>query len=443
MYEEVKHINTYALNTKLTVPEKKVVSKAPDTKNSIYKDSSFLDKLSNTAINETKDNKQEDISITKVKSILAEEGFTPKEIDSIKNLKDLKELLISKAKDGTLKIDKNLNNLLGMIGSLLGPKAQQNFADIKKLCDSVLPQIKAAVIKAGSSGNTTDALKSFQNETDNILNENKQAIESLKPENLKLFKAILTNEVKNVGIKVPSELSSKILKEITLILDKYKSENSVIKLNQGLPDVKSSTEIFVKDAKGSQQGDKKSSDDSILNKLAEPDKKSNKIDKATNFMTQFINTKASAKIVSTEKPTIDISNVNADIVKSLKFMQQGDIKNLTVKITPKELGDVIINLTMENGVMKASITASNKEAYNLINSNMTDINAKLQNSNMAVQDLSLNIYNQDTTFFKNGSNEQQQQQANKNTNGKTTGIIETAEAIINQSILNSNVNILA
>lgn len=514
-------------------PEKVPVQKTADAKISINKDSSFLDKLSIAAANSTKEtsttdikaiatetNMQDDNSISKVKSILTDAGFTQKEIDSIKNLKDLKELLISKASDGTLKAGEDLAGLLSSLLNLLGGKASESFTDIKKLCDSVLPQIKTAVNKAVNNGGTVDALKSFQNEADNILIENKQAIENLKPEDLKLFKAVLTNEVKNdvknainnaavsdvksiinksagsevnnvinntavsevknsvnnsvesevkslinnvsanetkdvtenAGIKtsssdlinVTSELSLKIQKEITTILNKYKSENSVIKLNQVIPDIKSTIVAQVQNTNKGQLADKKSFDDSsILNKLAEPDKKSSKIDKVTSFMAQFTNTAAPAKTISAEKPTIDISTINADIVKSLKFMEQGDIKNLTVKITPKELGDVIINLTMENGAMKASITASNKEAYNLINSNMADINARLQNSNMAVQDLSLNIYNQDTTFFKNGSQGQPHEQANHNGNGKTISIMDAAEAIVNQSMLNSNVNILA
>ena len=465
-----------ALNVILAAPQAIGAQKAQDTNTTLNNDSSFADTLGNAtaAINKDKsvvaidsnpsqvndeaisevDRLDKDI-LDKVKSILSDHGFTESEINSIKNLKDLKKLLISKSDDGTLKTGEDLTNLLSMIGSTLVGKAQESFADIKNILDSVIPEIKAAATKFLSSGGSVDALKTFQDETDNVLSSNKQAIESLAPEDLKLFKAALTNEV-NSAIKnvennpansANTQLSIKIKNEITTMLDKYKSETSIIELNQQKPEVKLNVISNTQSLKDGNLTDKNSADDNILTKLVEPDKDTSKIDKATNFMTQFTNTTAEVKTALPQNPVIDIKNVNTDIVESLKFMQQGDIKNLTVTITPKELGTVVINLIMQNGTMMASITASNKEAYNLINSNLPDISSKLQNLNIAVQDLSLNIYSQDTTFFKGGSmwqdQQQQQQQNNKNGNRKMTGILNESEEIADQSSFNSNVNILA
>jgi len=468
-------MNIEAINVSLDAVQTTGVKKVEDTKTTLNNDSSFADTLGDATAARAKDkptlvisdpskvndeaisevDRLDNESLDKVKSLLSDQGFTESEISSIKNLKDLKKLLISKSKDGTLKTGEDLTNLLSMIGSLLGTKAQESFVDIKNLLDSVVPQIKTAATKFLSSGGSVDALKTFQDETDNVLSSNKQAIESLAPEDLKLFKAALTNEVNSATKNVESnpvntantQLLIKIKNEITSILDKYKSESSIIELNQQKPDVTLNVISNTQSLKGGNLTDENSSDDIILTKLVEPDNDTSKIDKATNFMTQFTNTTAEVKTVLPQNPVIDIKNVNTDIVDSLKFMQQGDIKNLTVTITPKELGTVVINLIMQNGTMMASITASNKEAYNLINSNLPDISAKLQNLNIAVQDLSLNIYSQDTTFFKGGSmwqdQQQQQQQNNQNAYKKPTGILDAPEEIMTQSSLNSNVNILA
>nr|WP_246582674.1 flagellar hook-length control protein FliK [Clostridium mobile] len=97
-------------------------------------------------------------------------------------------------------------------------------------------------------------------------------------------------------------------------------------------------------------------------------------------------------------------------------METGNLKDLTVKINPKELGEVVISITMENGKMKASITANTKEAYNLINSNMSDIANKLETSQIKIQNFALNLY-EDTTFFKGegkGHGEKQNNQGRKN-----------------------------
>lgn len=545
----------------ITLPTTQVTSSqaAEPTNTTLNSDTSFADMLNNargasikeksSAVN--KDLKVEDDtkadqfneideeSLTKIKSILTTQGFTQSEIDSIKDLKDLKKLLVSKTEDGTLKTGEDLTNLLGMIGGILGGKVQENFNDVKNILDSVTPEINTAITNFVSTSPVAEAMQTFQDETDKILSSKKTEIEALKPQELELVKAALTNEVNNVVKDPASELSGKIQNEITSILDKYKSEQSLNAINQVRPDInlnavvaQGDTNISIllgsvipeiktavnkvvnsgsttdalqslqveiddilstnkqaienlnpKDLKSFKEGiinevknvvndpdsdilfkvqnevtsilDKYKSqsslskpDDSILSKLVEPDTSSSSsgIDKVTNFMTQFTNTVAPSNTVVPEKPVININTVDTDIVKSLSFMQQGDIKNLTVTITPKELGTVIINLIMQNGTMVASITAANKEAYKLINANLPDISSKLQTLNMPVTDVSLSIYNQDTTFFKDGSRwqeQQQQKQNNQNTNKNTTGNMDEVEAIIDQTLSNSNVNILA
>lgn len=460
-------MNIEAVSVSLAAPENSLSQNVTDTKTTLSSGLSFAEKLGYAKANSSKDksaivNKNseqdntqvidqtdqiDDDSLAEVKSTLSQKGFTQNEIDSVKNLKDLKKLLKSKVEDGTLKTGEDLTNLLGMLGGILGGKAQESLADVSNILDSVTPDIKTAVTNFLSSSPAADALKTFQDETDKILSSEKQEIESLKPEDLKLVKAALANDVKNVVNNPTSELTAKIQKEITSILDKYKSDNSIIKLNQVKPDLKLNIIANSQDLKGENLADKSSSDDNILTKLVEPDTDTSKIDKATNFMTQFANTTTPVKTVLPETPIIDIKNVNADIVNSLNYMQQGDIKNLTVTITPKELGTVIINLIMQNGTMVASITAANKEAYNLINANLPDISTKLQHLNMTVQDVSLSVYNQDTTFFKDGSRWQEQQQnnqsRNKNQSKQTVGILDEPAKISDPSILNSNVNILA
>lgn len=143
-------------------------------------------------------------------------------------------------------------------------------------------------------------------------------------------------------------------------------------------------------------------------------------DKISKFINLMPNNKNSLEI-STEKFNIEELMIRretmvSDIVKAVKYMETGNLKDLTVKINPKELGEVVISITMENGKMKASITANTKEAYNLINSNMSDIANKLETSQIKIQNFALNLY-EDTTFFKGegkGHGEKQNNQGRKN-----------------------------
>nr|WP_243159283.1 flagellar hook-length control protein FliK [Clostridium sp. cel8] len=126
-------------------------------------------------------------------------------------------------------------------------------------------------------------------------------------------------------------------------------------------------------------------------------------------------------------------------------METNNIKDLTVKITPKELGDVTINLTMEDGKMKAVLTASNKNAYNIINSNLQDLSNKINNNDIKVQNFSLNLYQEDTTFFKDESERGQYREEKRRSNHTKIDSIQQDEIPISNSEYYSenNINMLA
>lgn len=147
------------------------------------------------------------------------------------------------------------------------------------------------------------------------------------------------------------------------------------------------------------------SGDGFLKSLISNDK-DNKFSKVSNFMTQFNNIQNNVPVAQNDSIIVNKATFSNDIFKAVKYMDINGIKDLTVKIMPKELGEVVIKLTLENGVMKANITAANKDAYNLLNSNIKDISDKLQDSNIKIQNFNINMYSEDTTFFKDGSDRQ-------------------------------------
>ncbi|EPS46643.1 flagellar hook-length control protein [Clostridium botulinum CFSAN002367] len=171
-----------------------------------------------------------------------------------------------------------------------------------------------------------------------------------------------------------------------------------------------------------------------------------KINKTVNFMSHLKNSTDINELSSNEtlgKLVINKNTMNTDIIKSIKYMELNNVKDLTVKIMPKELGEVFIKLTMEGGIMKANIGASTKEAYNLLNSNMQLIEDKLQNSGIKVQELSLNIYNEDTTFFKQSSENGKNSNPSKSENKADLSSMDEIPEEENISTIDGNVNILA
>lgn len=201
------------------------------------------------------------------------------------------------------------------------------------------------------------------------------------------------------------------------------------------------------DTNGKSNFQESNNEDKFLQDLASGNKNdvSSKLDKVVSFMNGFnkINDLSGLNEVN-QNVTINKNTFVNDIIKSVKFMEQSNMKEMTVKIMPRELGEVIIKLTMENGLMKANITANNKEAYNLLNSNIQEINNKLGNGEIKIQNFTVDIYNGDTTFFsRENSKGQERQSTSGNGKNNISRIGEESEDINSSAVSEeSNINAL-
>ena len=173
-----------------------------------------------------------------------------------------------------------------------------------------------------------------------------------------------------------------------------------------------------------------------------------KLDKVTNFMNDFnkINSEISTDSVEVEAPiNINKNNLVNDFIKSVKYMEQNNVREMTVKVKPQELGEVLIRLTVENGLMKANITANNKEAYNLLNSKLQDLNNSLGNGEIKIQNFTIDIYNGDTTFFSRENSREQRNNSNGNSRAKNSEVLQVENSLnsndeMQNQLEDSNVN---
>lgn len=131
-----------------------------------------------------------------------------------------------------------------------------------------------------------------------------------------------------------------------------------------------------------------------------------------NFSIREVALNQSSKI--SEQPMVRQGNFAEDVIKSIRYMDVNNLKELTVKVVPKELGELVIKLTIESGIMKANLNATNKEAYELLSANFKDISDKLQNNNIKIGEVNINLYEDDTTFFSDDSRKGNFNQEEKN-----------------------------
>lgn len=125
------------------------------------------------------------------------------------------------------------------------------------------------------------------------------------------------------------------------------------------------------------------------------------------------------------------SNVMDDSIKAIKHMKTNDIQELTIKLRPKELGDMNIQLLKDNESMKAVVTVFNKDVFDSINKNITDLKQHLELTNVNIKDVSVQMHsdNRSTSDTFDKAFEQQNRQNNQenmnkqDTNNKRNNIV--------------------
>lgn len=308
---------------------------------------------------------QED-TINKIKEKLKESIDILEDLGSIENI-NKKEVLNELLKKYNLD-DNGLKKILGSFLSL--DENQENINSVEKLKGEIESLLNK--MEGFSRGNSTDKAKNTKSLKKFKGIENLKSIEDIK------------NSLKQNMVSFKEDLDDKSKTEL-------KNKNSF--LSSINSDEKDFLKILTKDPKE----DKAISMDKVhlgLNKLSNL-----KID----------NQEIAKQI---KMPVINKYTFNNDIIKSIKFMNLNNLKELSVRIVPRELGELVIKVSVENGVMKANISSTTKETYQLLQNNAKEILSKLQGESIKVEEFSVDIYDQNNT----ANNSQNLKDRNENFN---------------------------
>jgi flagellar hook-length control protein FliK len=125
-------------------------------------------------------------------------------------------------------------------------------------------------------------------------------------------------------------------------------------------------------------------------------------------------------------------------------MEDNSLKELTVKIKPKELGEITIKLITQGEIMKASINASNKETYDLLSSKIPEIKHALNTQNIKIEDVSID-FNDSFQSFQSGEGNFSREERNSSQNTTKYAAKDSLEATDAEDDLETlnNLNILA
>lgn len=283
-----------------------------------------------------------------------------------------------------------------------------------------------------------DIISKLNEKVNEVLDESQLNLSKVSDDGNSDFKEQIVNLLKAKLLQGESKYNLEPDKAESLTLKSFINDEMQSKLNFKV--------VENADANGKSNFQESNNEDKFLQDLASGSKNgvSSKLDKVVSFMNGFnkINDLSGLNEVN-QNVTINKNTFVNDIIKSVKFMEQSNMKEMTVKIMPRELGEVIIKLTMENGLMKANITANNKEAYNLLNSNIQEINNKLGNGEIKIQNFTVDIYNGDTTFFSRENSKGQERQSTSGNGKNNISRIGEESEDINSSVVSEESNINA
>lgn len=388
------------------------------------------------------------------KSVLDNEknNITKKDVDEVIDVMD----------EEVEEIPENLMEQLSLIISLL-PSIVEKLPNESINSEKVVESINNTFIKETdfvidlgenlivNDKNNLKDIQSILNEFVRVLDEDimpnldnqvlKEDLSKLENE-IEVFNNILSSNIPNSDEKSVVGLKSIIKEKINVA-----ESNSNIVVDKEIED--EVTHIPVVEEEESDNGSefsKKSFDneEKVLNSIINDGEDK----KVTTKFTLMSNNISSSNVEKVEVPkVINRGNMVEDIVKSVKYMTSNNIKELVVRINPKDLGEVSIRIVQEDGIMKANLKASSKETYSILSQNLGDIKRYLGEQNIKIQQVDISLY-EDTTYFKEefqgqafNQDRREKQPFNKEIEANSSLIEDEFEE--NEVDMLSNINMLA
>lgn len=314
-------------------------------------------------------------------------------------------------------------NFIDQVAANMSSDNMNSIASIMELLE-----IDTEILNQGANSETLDKeLLEFlknQGNFDEILGELNIPKDSLQGQDiiskLQNLRNIIENNNENVALSTPeadfieqmvnsSKANNSFGEEMNSEGNKATTLDESLKAANNKSEETGSKEAFI------------SKEDSLLEKLTKGEQGEEKVTRVNDYISILNRNIDTIGTAAVDEPIVMTkSNLNNDVIKAITYMDQNEIKDLTVKIYPKELGEVTISVVMEQGALKAMVKATSKEAVDLLAAGLGEINDKISSQNIKIESVNIGLYEHDTTYFadqQKGFNEN-----NKNSDGKGTNV---------------------
>ena len=123
--------------------------------------------------------------------------------------------------------------------------------------------------------------------------------------------------------------------------------------------------------------------------------------------------------------TLRYEYLSSDIIKNLQYMKSNDIKELILKVNPRELGEISIQLTKSSDISKLVLVVEREEIFGTLKKDVTQISQQLKDLGMSVDDVHIqmkssseNSHLEQSLDFASSSSDKNSDASGKDTNKK-------------------------
>lgn len=362
----------------------------------------------------------------------------------LKELKDkiqeLKEKL-EENPENTEEVNDIIKSLLTVLNNLL---ELNNTSEVK-------PEITTDISNVSLETSGNDSSKVLNQLLELLSSENAKS--SFDSESLTSMKDLLSHiqgqlssDESKVSDKMKDGLSD-IISKLTDMIDDANNNSNVKKvltleemLNKGYSQDQSSNENETNEMFSGKK--ETSKEDKFLNSLLD-DNKDNSVDNKINLFASRTQTVQGQNTV-VRGLTVNKATFTQDLIQDIKYMSTNNLKELTVKVNPGNLGEITIKLIQEDGLMKANLKANSKETTALLSQNLAEIKKELGDQSIKISEVNIDLYNEDTTFFTDGGfgGTLSQEQGRDENKGSTTDTSRNSLGIQNdEDIFENNAEI--
>lgn len=164
-----------------------------------------------------------------------------------------------------------------------------------------------------------------------------------------------------------------------------------------------------------------------------------------NDSSKTMETSQSDKSINTNTFVLNQETLSEDLYSTIIHMKNINLKQLKLKLSPKELGDMTIDVSQLDNVSKIILTVSNQDTLNIIKSNLKEILEHLKSSGLISSESSITVqaegskkdsFSEFNGFYSNEKKQNKNSLADSATNIDSLSGTEDVQIKTNSRILN-------